>query len=117
MFEYLYRDAGNWKTWGSILLAGTVPAQAHELIERHCEMGSLFVAEQLGVRSLCERHYQQFGGPSELDHGYHEYHHFREATPDEVDALQVMEPAATFLARIVRIGGHWDVRLSPNAWR
>lgn len=52
VFEYLYRDASNYKAWGEILLAG-VPSQNDIAVLRAClESGEYFVAEQVGIPAV-----------------------------------------------------------------
>jgi hypothetical protein len=46
-FNYLYRDAGNFKSCGSILLEGKLSAEDQERILARLEDGLFFVAEQL----------------------------------------------------------------------
>src|SRR5690606_3750149 len=84
VFEYLYRDAGNYKAWGSLLLTGTVSAE-HEAAFREClDSGEFFVAEQVGVPSLQQELWTLSGGPTEDDHGFHEFHGFRPATGEDL---------------------------------
>ena len=74
IFEYLYRDAGNFKTYGALLLTGYTPDADANL--RAClEWGDQFVAEQVGVPVLCPEHWESVGVPtglSDLDHAIHE---------------------------------------------
>lgn len=114
IFEYTYRDAGNFKTHGQLLLAGA--SEEAEAVIRGClEWGDQFVAEQLGVPSLCEEHWEAVGeGPSELDHAFHEFFGLRvvskqEATGDPWGSLGAL------LARMRAASGCWDVSLSPNS--
>lgn len=114
VFEYLYRDAGNWKTHGALLLVGDATTAREEL--RAClDSGELFVAEQVGVPVLCQRHWDDCeDGPSELDHAFHEFVDLRPATEQEVAALGAAGHLEVLLARFQRAAGRWDVRLSPN---
>jgi hypothetical protein len=74
-FEYLYRDAGNFKNWGEVVFSnprdipvGLVSAIASEfLIDR-----TFFVAVKAKVPDL---HFAEFN--ENLDHGWHETHAFR----------------------------------------
>ena len=114
IFEYQYRDAGNWKTQGALLLSGRVEGASDAL--RQClESGGLFVAEQVGVPSLCEEHFSTCGeGPSDLDHAYHEFVAVRPATEEDVATLQVTGSLDDVLLRMRKAAGRWDVTLSPN---
>lgn len=114
LFEYMYRDGGNFKTTGRLLLAGQ-DTHAEDAIRRCLDWGDQFVAEQIGVPALCALHWEAVGeGPSELDHAFHEFLELRNAEAECPDTkawgpigrmVQVMQVAA----------GRWDVSLSPNS--
>src|SRR3546814_19913150 len=73
VFEYMYRDAGNFKTEGRLLLSGMDP-EAAAVIRGCLEWGDKFVAEQVGVPAMCEDHWASVGeDPSDRDHAYHEF--------------------------------------------
>ncbi|WP_305804631.1 hypothetical protein [Stenotrophomonas sp. YIM B06876] len=113
VLEYLYRDAGNFKTHGALLLSGyEVGAEAAML---GClDWGRQFVAEQIGVPSLCEAHWAAVGdGPSDLDHAYHELSCLRPANPNELHST-AHGTLDALLGRMRAAKGRWDVRLSPN---
>jgi len=116
VFEYMYRDAGNWKTHGALLLAGNVESVPGAL-EEYFECGGLFVAEQIGVPSLCVEHFSACGGgPSDLDHAYHEFAGLRPATAEDVAAMPVAGALCDMLVRTRAAAGRWDVTLSPNCY-
>lgn len=113
VFEYMYRDAGNWKTHGALLLIGDAES-AHESLEEYFEWGGLFVAEQIGVPSLCVEHFSACGvGPSDLDHAYHEFAGLRPATAEDVVAMPVAGALSDMLMRVRTAAGRWDITLSP----
>ncbi len=113
ILEYMYRDAGNFKTHGTLVLRG-YEAGAEAVILSCLEWGKQFVAEQVGIPSLCAAHWIAVGeGPSELDHAYHEMLRLRRASAQERDLI----PSGTLAALLTRMqaaAGRWDVRLSPN---
>lgn len=75
VFEYAYRDAGNYKTYGALLLTGRVPAAAEATLRACLESETYFVAEQVGIPVLCTQHWIDVGdGPSDLDHAYRRAH-------------------------------------------
>lgn len=114
VFEYLYRDAGNWKTHGSVLLTGEARSVG-DAIRACCEWGDLFVAEQIGIPSLCERHWTDCGdGPSELDHAYHEFVELRPASDEEIATMAITDALSVLLERLRACAGRWDVTRSPN---
>lgn len=73
-FEYLYRDAGNFKNWGEVIFsnpnnidAGFTSSMAEQvLIER-----IYFVASKADIPDL---HFSEY--IEEVDHGWHEFHSF-----------------------------------------
>ncbi|WP_298578274.1 hypothetical protein [uncultured Luteimonas sp.] len=113
IFEYFYRDAGNFTTAGRLRLAGTDDAAEAE-IRRSLEWGNQFVAEQVGVPSLCGEHWESVGeGPSDLDHAYHEFAGLR-LTKAEDSTLPVWGLLEVMVNRMRSAAGRWDVTLSPN---
>jgi hypothetical protein len=112
----MYRDAGNWKTHGVLLLSGDAEGACDAL--REClEWGDLFVAEQVAVPALCEEHFAACGeGPSELDHAYHEFVDLRPATDEDMATLAVAGSLDDLMARMRAAAERWDVSLSPNCW-
>ena len=113
VFEYMYRDGGNFKTGGRLLLSGHDPAADAE-IRRCLEWDNQFVAEQIGVPSLCEDHWESVGeDPSDLDHAFHEFVVIRPAKEVE-QALPVWGTLEMMLDRMQKAAGKWDVTRSPN---
>jgi hypothetical protein len=116
VFEYMYRDAGNWKTFGSLLLTGDANA-SREMLVRCLDWGSQFVAEQVGIPSLVDAHLVSCDDdPSDLDHAYHEFIDLRVATQADLAALKVSGALDALLGRMKNAAGRWDVALSPNCW-
>lgn len=113
VFEYMYRDAGNFKTAGRLLLSGQ-DAHAEAAIRGCLEWSDQFVAEQIGVPALCNEHWESVGeDPSDLDHAYHEFVGLRHATKEDV-ALTVWGSLKLIVSRMKIAAGKWDVTLSPN---
>ena len=84
VLEYMYRDAGNYKAWGKLLLSGSVSEQDNDNLIQCLESGQFFVAEQVGVPTLYKELWQLNGGPNKDDHGWHEFVELRLATADEI---------------------------------
>lgn len=113
VFEYMYRDAGNFKTVGRLLLSGW-DAKAEAAIRTCLEWSDQFVAEQIGVPTLCEEHWESVGeGPSELDHAFHDFRGLRRAKEEDL-TLDVWGSLESMVNRMQTAAGKWDVMLSPN---
>jgi hypothetical protein len=113
VFEYLYRDGGNFKTHGRLLLDGWDEA-AEGIIRKCLEWGDQFVAEQIGVPSLCNEHWESVGeGPSDLDHAFHEFVCLRTPEGDDV-SLPVWGSLEELVSRMRAAARRWNVTLSPN---
>ena len=117
VFEYMYRDAGNWKTHGALLLAGDANDARTVQLRQCCDSGELFVAEQVGVPSLCREHFASCGeGPSDLEHAYHDFFGLRTATDEEVAILPLAGSLENLVERMQVAAKDWDVTLSPNCY-
>ena len=113
VFEYLYRDAANYKAWGSLLLSGK-PTQEDIAVLRACtESGEYFVAEQVGIPPLYEELWALSDGPTEDDHALHEFVELRTANKEDTETLPVFGEL-TKLLKTFRAVSKWDYSLSPN---
>jgi hypothetical protein len=115
VFEYLYRDADNYKAWGALLLKGEfTDAQVAEMRSKF-ESEELFIAEQIGVPPLYEELWAYSGGLTESDHPWHEFFAVR---PAEVNDFAMGAPwgSANILFNAVTKVGAWNEQLSP-CWR
>ena len=70
-FDYLYRDASNYKAWGSVVFGGVITEDLRRRLLRALETSEFFIAHQVRVPEL-------FGGmlhwPREQDdHCWHEF--------------------------------------------
>lgn len=92
--EYLYRDAANYKLWGSAIYPNSAAIKL-EVLEARIRAalidGAWFIAEEIGLPPLKFETLDQ-----ELDHGWHEFHSLSESTDDEAcvegcDIRQVIE--------------------------
>ena len=113
ILDYLYCDASNYKSFGSVLLTGTLTnAERAELIA--ClESGEFFVAEQVGVPPLYATLFQYSGGPTEDDHAWHKFEGFREKT-GLADSDEIRGNARDILALFRAAKQNWHPELSPN---
>mgnify|MGYP006188608141 CR=1 FL=1 len=84
VFEYLYRDAANWKTYGEALLTGCWSPSLAARIEAALDGDRLFVAEQVGLPALQPVHAANYGSDPDLDHPFHEFVQLRPGTPEDL---------------------------------
>lgn len=113
-FHYLYRDAGNFKVFGSVTLRGQLGENARAEILKSMDEDGRFVAEQIGLPVLYEPLHCYTLGPSDSDVCTHEFSHFEqmelECLPSECD---VWGAADDFAVAFRNING-WRMELSPN---
>ncbi len=107
LFEYLYRDAGNFKAWGAL-----IRAQVAEMRSRF-EGGEFFIAEQLGVPPLYQDLWEFSDGPIDSDHVWHEFFALRPAEENDL-AMGAPWGTANALFKTVSRIAHWNERLSPH---
>lgn len=115
IFEYLYRDAGNYKVWGELLLEGELTNEDVSRLTARFDEGELFIAEQIGVPTLYEELWRQCQcEPSEeLDHVWHEFSEVRAATSEDLARLSPWGKADALLASVEKLSS-WELTLSPN---
>lgn len=73
VFEYLYRDASNYKAWGSLLLEGIASSSQIEELRALMDERRYFIPQQVGAPPLQEQLYEYSRGPTEDDHVWHEF--------------------------------------------
>lgn len=97
--NYLYRDAGNWKTCQTVVLAGQMTDEIFNELVACCEDGhELFIPEQVGLDLI--RDWQT----TEDDHPYCELEDY-ELVPDKPTTdITVLE----LLERFRNAKGNWD---------
>ena len=115
IFEYLYCDAGNFKARGSVLLAGSMSTVERDAIVSKMESREFFIAEQIGIATLCHVLYETSGGPTSDDHVWHTFEGFREVADlssylDETCWGTVRE----FIQRFDEVVD-WNLLLSPHS--
>jgi hypothetical protein len=112
VFDYLYRDASNYKAWGSLLLEGSVTKEDIEVLRARLDGGEFFIAEQVGVPTLYAELWKLSNGPSDDDHVWHTFHELRPANPEDISE-QHWGRVVDLVARFKSIS-KWDERLSPH---
>ena len=117
IFEYRYRDAGNWKTEGEVILSGQADTALVEVIRQSLESGELFVPEQVGLEPLQNEHLltHKCGHDDDLDHAVHEFIGIRAI--DTANETQNATLATTLESLVDRFKAArkqgWNVSLSP----
>lgn len=114
IFEYLYRDAGNFKAFGAVLLEGEL-ADAELAALAACFPGDgLFIAEQIPVPTLYAKLYRYSGGPTRDDHCWHEFRAVRGLAEGETATDAHRWGSAQQFVRCVTAIARWDETLSPH---
>lgn len=110
-FDYMYRDAGNFKAFGTVILEGSVSSADQELIRCRLESGEFFIAEQVEVRPLYGELCKWSRGPTSDDHCWHEFVGIRPLNEPENHAQSVT--THEFVARFAAVDA-WNEGLSPQ---
>lgn len=114
LFEYRYRDAGNFKAFGCLALEGPLSVDEQQSLRSRFPGDGLFIAEQLGVPVLYKKLYEWSGGPTVSDHCWHEFGDLKVLEDVEVPAdAHPWGSAKGFLRRLATITT-WDEGLSPH---
>lgn len=115
VFEYLYRDADNYKSFGSVALEGSVSAERWASALGRLEDGTYFIAEQIGLPPLYDELYRWSAGvPTDADHCWHEY--VSHAVVGESDLSRSISKVGTAEAVVQHLlmVETWNIGLSPN---
>jgi hypothetical protein len=91
IFDYLYRDASNYKSWGSLLLEGRATEAELERLRTQLNCDEFFIAEQVGIPALYAELWQFSDGPTEDDHVWHTFHELRQAEAEETSRRPIGE--------------------------
>ena len=112
LFDYRYRDGGNFKANGTIALEGEANTLLVHAALSRLEDGEYFVAEQLGVPPLQPQLYRWSGGPTPDDHGWHEFVGTRCVSRANLPSdAQVIDSARAFFAKLAAVGEWRDTRV------
>ena len=111
VFEYLYRDADNFKAWGALLLNGTLTdAQVAEMRSKF-ESEEFFIAEQIGVPPLYQELWTCSRGLTESDHAWHEFFALRPAEETDFATETPWGTANTLFNAVTKVAV-WKEHLS-----
>jgi hypothetical protein len=113
VFEYLYRDAANYKAWGQLLLSGQFTNdQIAQMLSRF-DSGEFFIAEQIGIPTLHQELWQYSNGPTSDDHAWHSFHAIRPATVEDIASNRLWGSVEKLLSNVLSIP-KW--RLTSTSW-
>ena len=98
IFNYLYRDSSNYKTFNRIILTGEMSPEDFSRIQRSCDCGEYFIPAQVGLDALRNWDYDP-----EVDHPWFEIMGY-EPTQDPATSMTVQDLVSAF----ERCAGKWD---------
>lgn len=104
VLEYQYRDWGNNKAFGLLLLRGTPTKTELARLVLQADSDVFFFAERIGVPTLYHQLWRWSGGPTEDDHSFHEFVAVRAATQEEIDSLPYWGSASDLVTRLCERG-------------
>lgn len=114
LFEYRYRDAGNYKARGSVVFDGALSEVQLDVVRAALADDGFFIAEQLNVPPLYKQLYQWSGGPTDDDHCWHEFVAIGIIGDADVPAnAPRWGPAQKFLLELTSVE-RWREDLSPH---
>ncbi|MFN4358042.1 hypothetical protein [Sphingopyxis alaskensis] len=118
VFEYLYRDADNHKAFGKVAFRGWVSPAAWDRAFQKLHDRTCFIAEQVGLPSLCGQLYRwSGGGPSDADHCWQEFVSVYVVEGGDLPpAIPQLGETRAFVEHISAIEV-WNIWLSPNVER
>ncbi|POZ53152.1 hypothetical protein [Methylovulum psychrotolerans] len=90
-FEYLYRDAGNFKNWGEVIFSNQYnlkPDRLNLIAENLFIERRYFLANKIDIPDL---HFKEYN--PQLDHDWHEFHNFSltDETPNDLKHRNIGE--------------------------
>lgn len=111
VFEYLYRDASNYKTFGELWLTGSLSESDLVSLANCLESEEFFVAEQIGAPPLQNYLEREFGGRTQDDHAWHTFEGFREES-NLPCGRTTWGKASDLLAAVLAAKGNWKPEMS-----
>lgn len=117
VFEYMYRDAANYKVHGSLWLRDDVRSSDLNDFSRYLEQSEHFIAEQVGVPPLQFDH-ARLGELGSDDHAWHSFVGFRRVN-ELPPGIVAHGSCCALLQRFAAIKGQWRVESSEvyqNLW-
>ena len=116
IFEYMYRDAGNFKSYGSVSLIGELTVDERDEIESKMESREFFIAEQIGLKPLYDVLYKFSNGTTDQDHVWHCFRGFKKPDfSDNVVEAETWGTVSEFKEMFARVTD-WKLQLSQHAF-
>jgi hypothetical protein len=114
LFNYLYRDADNYKAFGVLALDGEMTEGELKSVRSFFSGDGLFIAEQIRVPALQGKLHKWSNGPTSADHCWHEFMGVNVISETDVPADAYYYGRTTeFMARLFLVG-EWNEELSPQ---
>lgn len=107
IFEYQYRDGGNFKSCDFVILEGEVTDITIDVITACLIDGLWFMANQVGLPDLFEG--VQKWGPSDLDVSWHEFVELKPATDDDISTKPIYGKLSDLLDAFKNAKGLWKL--------
>lgn len=100
VFEYLYRDASNYKVWGQLLLEGEMTIEQACYLQSRFDSEEFFIAEQIGVPPINKELWVYSGGITSDDHVWHSFQGVRPATAEDILTENVWGSVDSLLSNV-----------------
>ena len=84
VLEYQYRDAGNYRAFGEILIEGEVLKSDLDSLAPYLYDGEYFIPEEVGIPPLQPMLWEEFGSDNENDHDWHTFVCVRECRSEDM---------------------------------
>lgn len=107
VFEYQYRDGGNFKSCDFVILEGQVTDAIIKELSTCLIDEMWFMANQVGLPDLFEG--VQNWGPSDLDVSWHEFVELRPATDVDISTKPCYGKLSNILDAFRNANGHWKL--------
>jgi len=83
ILEYQYRDAGNYKAFGELLIEGEMTPNDLAALIPYLYDGEYFIPEEVGIPSLQPKLWDENSGPNEDDHEWHTFENIKEVNSED----------------------------------
>lgn len=101
VFEYVYRDASNYKQFGEVLLTGLATDLDRQMISKSLFEGEFFLPKAVGLPPL-QQNWDDY--PTNDDHDWHEFRAMRPAEGRDITELQCWGSMGALVERFNSVG-------------